>query len=627
MANQDIKYYGRDFDSIKKGLIEFAKAYYPDSYTDFNEASPGSLFIDLAAYVGDVLGYYTDANFKESMLLHAQERRNLLSIASSLGYRPKLSIPAQVDVEVFQLVPASGSGAGSAPDTRYGLKIEPGMEVGNGAGVTFTIQDTIDFKIDNAFNPIEYSVYSIDNATNDPIYYLAKKTAKAISARLLTQDFTIGARERFTKIFLPTSNTQPLIGILDIVDSDGNTWYEVPYLAQDTIFQQVQNTAFNDPDAAVYSSETPYLLRLQKVPRRFITRTLEDGLEIQFGAGISNTPDEELLATPDQIGIANAIGKADTDASLDPSNPLLTSTYGIAPSNTTLTVRYYVGGGVSSNVPSNTLTTIVSIDSANTTFPTATATLNNTIRQSVVVNNPIAAVGGRNEETIEEIRQNALAQFTSQNRAVTREDYIMRCYSMPSIFGSVAKAFIAPDEQNNIATAETNDTVSNPLALNLYVLGYNNTKQCTTVNQAVKTNLVTYLDQYRMLTDSINIRDAFIINIGVKFDLLPSPGYNSNEVLARCIQRLKDYFNIDRWQISQPIVHSEILMALLEVKGVQTVSNLIIYNLNSAADGYSDVLYDIPGATKNGIIYPSLDPSIFEVKYPDRDIEGRITNF
>lgn len=627
MANQDIKYYGRDFDSIKKGLIEFAKAYYPDSYTDFNEASPGSLFIDLAAYVGDVLGYYTDANFKESMLLHAQERRNLLSIASSLGYRPKLSIPAQVDVEVFQLVPASGSGAGSAPDTRYGLKIEPGMEVGNGAGVTFTIQDTIDFKIDNAFNPIEYSVYSIDNATNDPIYYLAKKTAKAISARLLTQDFTIGARERFTKIFLPTSNTQPLIGILDIVDSDGNTWYEVPYLAQDTIFQQVQNTAFNDPDAAVYSSETPYLLRLQKVPRRFITRTLEDGLEIQFGAGISNTPDEELLATPDQIGIANAIGKADTDASLDPSNPLLTSTYGIAPSNTTLTVRYYVGGGVSSNVPSNTLTNIVSIDTINTTFPTATATLNNTIRQSVVVNNPIAAVGGRNEETIEEIRQNALAQFTSQNRAVTREDYIMRCYSMPSIFGSVAKAFIAPDEQNNIATAETNDTVSNPLALNLYVLGYNNTKQCTTVNQAVKTNLVTYLDQYRMLTDSINIRDAFIINIGVKFDLLPSPGYNSNEVLARCIQRLKDYFNIDRWQISQPIVHSEILMALLEVKGVQTVSNLIIYNLNSAADGYSDVLYDIPGATKNGIIYPSLDPSIFEVKYPDRDIEGRITNF
>ena len=170
MANQDIKYYGRDFDTIKKGLIEFARAYYPDSYTDFNEASPGSLFIDLAAYVGDVLGYYTDANFKESMLLHAQERRNLLSIASSLGYKPKLSVPAQVDLDVYQLIPASGSGNESTPDTRYGLKIEPGFEVRSiGSSITFTVQDTIDFKIDNAFSPVEYSVYSIDNSTGNPI--------------------------------------------------------------------------------------------------------------------------------------------------------------------------------------------------------------------------------------------------------------------------------------------------------------------------------------------------------------------------------------------------------------------------------------------------------------------------
>ena len=628
MANQDIKYYGRDFDSIKQGLIEFARAYYPDSYTDFNEASPGSLFIDLAAYVGDVLGYYTDANFKESMLLHAQERRSLLSIASALGYKPKLSVPAQVDLDVYQLIPASGSGAESVPNTEYGLRIESGLEVrSTGTNITFTVQDVIDFKIDNSFNPTEYSVYSIDNITGDPIYYLAKKTVKAISATLQTQTYVIGARERFTKIFLPTSTTNPVIGLDSITDADGNIWYEVPYLAQDTIFEEVENTAYNDPDAAVYSSETPYLLRLKKVPRRFVTRVVEGGLEIQFGAGISNTPDEELLATPEQIALATATGKVDTDASLDPSNPLLTSTYGIAPSNTTLTVNYYVGGGVSANVPSNTLTDITSIVTSNSTLPASTPTLNNTIIQSVIVNNVVAAGGGRNEETIEEIRQNALAQFSSQNRAVTREDYIMRCYSMPSIFGSVAKAFIAPDEQNNISTTEVNDTVANPLALNLFVLGYNNNKQCATVNRAVKTNLANYLDHYRMLTDSINIRDAYVINIGVKFDILPIPNFNSNEVLTRCIQRLKDHFNIDRWQINQPIIHSEIMMALLGVSGVQTVSNLVIQNLNSVADGYSDVLYDIAGATKNGITYPSLDPAIFEVKFPDRDIEGRITSF
>lgn len=626
MANQDIKYYGRDFDAIKTGLIEFTKAYYPDSYTDFNEASPGSLFIDLAAYVGDVLSYYTDANFKESMLLYAQEKRNLLSIASAVGYKPRLSIPAQVELDVYQLMPASGSGNNSTPNTTYGLKIEAGMEVHTKKPeVTFTVQNTIDFKVNNAFDPTEYSVYSIDNSTGDPIYYLAKKRVKAISAKLATTTFDIGARERFTKLMLNNDPTNPIISILDITDSDGNLWYEVPYLAQDTVFQQVENTSYNDPEAAVYSNETPYLLRLQKVPRRFITRVTEDGLEIQFGAGMSNNPDEELLATPEQIGLTTLVGKADTDASLDPSNPLLTSTYGIAPSNTTLTVRYYVGGGVTSNVPSNTITEISSVNVANSKLPSTTTALNNAVIQSVAVNNPIAASGGRNEETVEEIRQNALAQFTSQNRAVTREDYIVRCYTMPSIYGSVAKAFISPDEQNNVATAEIGDTVSNPLALNLYTLGYDNNKQCTTVSTAVKTNLVNYIDQYRMLTDSINIRDAFIINIGVKFDVLPLPSFNSNEVLMNCIQRLKDFFNIDRWQISQPIVYSEILMALMQVKGVQTVSNVTVYNIFD--EGYSNVVYDVRGATVNGIIYPSLDPAIFEVKYPDVDIEGRITPF
>jgi hypothetical protein len=626
MANQDIKYYGRDFDAIKTGLIEFAKAYYPDSYTDFNEASPGSLFIDMAAYVGDVLGYYIDANFKESMLLHAQEKRNVMMMASAVGYKPKLSVPAQVDLDVYQLIPATGTGVNSAPDTTYGLKISQGLEVQSTNGITFTSQEFIDFTVNNAFNPTTYQVYSVDGS-NNPLYYLAKKTVKAISAALVTTTIDIGARERFTKVFLQNNTTQPIIGILDVTDSDGNTWYEVPYLAQDTIFEQVENTSFNDPEAAVYSNETPYLMRLKKVPRRFITRVQEDGIELQFGAGISNSADEELLATPEQIGLSTPIGKADTDADLDPSNPLLTSTYGIAPSNTTLTIRYYAGGGVSTNVSSNTLTKLISIDTSASELPITTPTINNTIIQSVVVNNATAATGGRDEETIEEVRQNALAQFSSQNRAVTKEDYILRCYSMPSIFGSVAKAYIAPDEQSNITTPEINDTVRNPLALNLYVLGYNDSKQCTVVNRAVKTNLVNYLSQYRMLTDSVNIRDAYVINIGVKFDVLPIPNYNGNEVLVACVQKLREYFDVDRWQINQPIVRSEVLMELLSVKGVQTVSNLVFTNLNNTAAGYSNIFYDLPSATANGIIYPSLDPAIFEIKYPDRDIQGRITSY
>lgn len=627
MANQDIKYYGRDFDAIKQGLIEFTKAYYPETYTDFNEASPGSLFIDLAAYVGDVLGYYTDSNLKESLLLYAQERRNLLNIANAIGYKPKLSVPSIVDLDVYQLMPASGSGNTSQPDTSYALKIERGFEArSTGTNVvTFTVQKEIDFGIDSAQDPIEYSVYSIDNITGDPTYYLAKKQTRAVSARLLTTTVEIGSRERFTKILLANSDAAPIIAVESVIDGDGNTWYEVPYLAQDTIFEQVENRTAVDPNAAIYSTETPYLLRYKKVPRRFITRVSEDGLEIQFGAGISTSPDEELLATPEQIGLSLPTGKEDTDASIDPNNPLLTAAYGLAPSNTTLTINYYVGGGVNANVPSNTITEISAISTTNTTLPTNTPALNNTIIQSVVVNNPSAATGGRNEETIEEIRQNTLAQFASQNRAVTREDYIVRCYSMPSIYGSCAKAFITPDEQNNLATSDVGDKVSNPLALNLYTLGYDNNKNCIPLNAAIKSNLKNYLDKYRMLTDSINIRDAFVINIKVLFDIVPLPNYNSNDVLIRCIAKLKDFFQIDRWQINQPIIHSEVLMAILEVKGVQTASNIRILNVHS--EGYSDVVYDTIRATSNGITYPSYDPAIFEIKYPDVDIEGKIISY
>jgi hypothetical protein len=626
MAERDIKYNSRDFDALKLGLIEFTKAYYPESYTDFNEASPGSLFVDLAAYVGDVLSYYTDSNLKESMLLYAQERRNLLNLAAAVGYKPKISVPALVDLDVYQLMPAIGTGENSEPDTSYGLKVERGLEVRTKTpAITFTVQDTIDFKVNDVFNPTEYSVYSIDNNTGDPIYYLAKKTVRAISGRLITTTVDIGSRERFTKILLENDPNNPIIGVETILDSDDNIWYEVPYLAQDTIFEEVTNTALNDPDSAVYSNETPYLLRYKKVPRRFITRVVEDGLEIQFGAGISSNPDEELLATPEQIGLNLPTGKANTDASFDPSNPLLTSAYGLAPSNTTLTINYYVGGGVTSNVASNTIVEIAAANVTNSQLPASTPTLNNAVIQSLAVNNATAATGGRNEETIEEIRQNALAQFTAQSRAVTREDYIVRCYSMPSIYGSVAKAYITPDEQNNLLTSDANDVVANPLALNLYTLGYDSNKQCTPLNAAIKSNVKNYIDRYRMLTDSINIRDAFIINIGVKFDIVALPNFNNNEVILRCIARMKDFFNIDRWQIGQPIVHSEVITALLQVKGVQTVSRVRITNIFD--DGYSNVVYDIQAATVNGITYPSLDPAIFEVKYPDIDIEGRITPF
>ena len=623
-TSKDIKYLGRDFDSLKSGLIEFAKVYYPNTYNDFNEASPGMMFVEMAAYVGDVLNYYIDSQFKESLLLHATERRNLLAIAGAMGYKPKISVPAQVDIDVYQLFPASGSGTGIAPNPNYALKIPAGMRGRSSAGnIEFLVQEDVDFSIDNVYSPTEMSVYTVDG-NNNPNYYLAKKTVKAISAQPVVATVSITGTKKFFKFQLEVPN---LIGIDSIVDSDGHTWYEVPYLAQDTIFEKVTNTSFNDPDAVVYSEETPYLLKLKKIPRRFITRVTETGLEVQFGSGVSSSPDEELLATPENIGVSLPTGKDDIDVSIDPQSPIFTQAYGIAPSNTTLTVTYLVGGGVGSNVPSNTITEVVAINANTNNFPQSTGALNANILNSVAINNPTAAVGGRSQETLEEIRQNTLAQFTSQNRAVTREDYIVRAYAMPNSYGSVAKVFITPDEQSNVGSSEVNDTVANPLAMNMYVLGYTNDKQCTVANRAIKENLKTYLSQYRMLTDSINIRDAYIVNIGVDFDIIPIPNFNSNEVLLNCIKAIKEFFAIDNWQINQPIIYGDIYNLLLKVSGVQTVTAVRIKNLNDELLNYSNVVYNIDEATRNGIIYPSLDPAIFEVKFPDNDIKGRIATF
>lgn len=623
-TSKDIKYLGRDFDSLKQGLVDFAKIYYPTTYNDFNETSPGMMFIEMAAYVGDVLNYYIDSQFKESLLLHATEKESLMSIAAAMGYKPKLSVPSIVDLDIYQLMPASGSGANVTPDLKYAIKIKSGMRVRSTTNTTeFITQNDVDFGVNNVFNPTTISIYSIDD-NGAPNYYLAKKTIQAISATIAVITETVTNPTKFYKINI---NSNDIIGIDSIIDSDDNRFYEVPYLAQDTIFEQVENTAYNDPDAATSSQENPYLLKLKRVPRRFITRTTTQGIEIQFGAGISSSPDEELLATPENIGLSLPTGKDDIDASIDPAAPIFTSAYGVSPTNTTLTITYLVGGGVSSNVPSNNITEIISIDTSSTALPSNTATLNSTIINSIAVNNPTAASGGRGAESIDEIRQRALAQLASQNRAVTREDYIIRAYAMPNIYGSVAKVYITPDEQANIQSTEVGDTIGNPLSMNMYVLGYDSNKNLSTVNKAIKENLKTYISQYRMLTDSINFRDAYIINIGIDFDIISLPQSNANEVVIKCIEALKIMFEIDKWQINQPIIVSDIFSTLLAVEGTQTVTSIKIKNLNDDLLGYSNVIYGINEATRNGIVYPSLDPAIFEIKYPSTDIKGRIATF
>jgi hypothetical protein len=530
------------------------------------------------------------------------------------SYKPNVTQVATVNVDFYQQIPAISN----QPDYTYALSIPANTIVTADApyNISFLVEDPVDFSVSSSGDPTEVTVYQVSSGGSVVDYFLLKKTRKSISSTPNTTTFSFGAPQQFATVEISSPN---IVGILDIVDSDGNTWYEVDYLAQDTVYDSIKNTNVNDPNLSQYQGDTPFLLQLKQVQRRFTTRFLNNTtLQLQFGAGTSADTDEEILPNPDNVGLGLPFEIDKLTTAFAPSNFTFTKTYGIAPSNTTLTVRYLTGGGVSANVPANTVTNISStVNFLNTNLNASTA---NTVFNSLVANNPAAADGGGDGDSVEEIRQNASANFATQLRNVTQDDYLVRALSLPAKFGVIAKAYIEPTKAQSVASGAAASI------LDLYILSFDVNSKLQTASLALKQNLSTYLSQYRMVNDSINIKDAFIINIGVNFDIIVLPNFNSNEVLTRCIVAMQDFFAIKNWQINEPIILRDLYVILDEVEGVQTVKNITISNKVGTSLGYSQFAYDIPGATINNVVYPSLDPMIFEVKYLNTDIQGRVVN-
>ena len=613
-TDRDIKYLNRDFSDIRAKLVEFAQTYFPNSYNDFSPTSPGMMFMEMAAYVGDVMSFYLDNQVQENFTQFARQTDNLYELAYMFGYKPKSTGAAQVEIELYQQLPSKLSGGTYVPDYNYALTIGENSTVASdlSSDVNFLLEDKCDFSVSSSIDPTEVSIYQIAGTT--PQYYLLKKKRKAISATVSTQNFTFGAPSQFQTIEIESDN---IIGILDIVDSDGNTWYEVDYLAQEMIYDNIKNTNVNDPNNVSDVGEVPYLLKLKKVQRRFATRlTSESTLQIQFGAGNPNNVDEEITPNPNNVGIGLPFEKDKLTTAYSPTNFLFTGTYGISPSSTTLTVRYLTGGGVTSNVPSGDLT---NLDTSNINFnnPNLNSTTSNYIFSTVAITNPEAADGGQAGDTIEEIRQNTISSISSQQRSVTLDDYMVRALSMPPEYGAVAKAYIEKPKL-------TDEQVSTVETLNLWVLSQNSNSEFSTPSSTLKKNLRTYLSQYRVIGDNIEMRDAFIINLGLDFEIIVLPNFNNNDVILSCINALKSYFERDKWQINQPIMIRSLFVLLDRIPGVQTVKDIIITNKAGTTNGYSQYAYDISSATQNQVIYPSLDPSIFEIKYPNIDIKGRV---
>ena len=611
---RDIKYLNRDFSDFRNRLIEFSKTYFPNTYNDFSPASPGMMIIEQSSYVGDVLSFYLDNQFQENFIQFAQQTNNVYELSYMFGYKPKTTGVAQATVDFYQQLPAKNVGGTIVPDYDYALTINENTTISSAAGgnTPFLLQDKIDFSFSSSQDPTEISVYQISG--DSPQYYLLKKSRKTISSQINSQTFTFTTPENFTTIEINSSN---IVKILYIIDSDGNVWYEVDHLGQEMIYKKIKNTNVNDPNNVLDSGEVPYLLSLEKVQRRFSTRFTSAGtLQIQFGSGTAIDNDENIIPNPNNVGLGLLTQQSKLTSAYSPTNFLYTDTYGIAPSNTTLTVRYLTGGGVTSNVDANTLTTLnttnINFNQINLNSTTA-----NYIFGSLSSNNPEAASGGRAGDTVEEIRQNTLALVSSQKRSVTADDYLVRALSMPSEYGAISKAFIEQPKltDNQVSTIET---------LNLYCLTQNAQGHFSQPSNTIKQNLRTYLSQNRIIGDNIEIRDAFIINIVVNFEIIVLPEYNNNEVLLRCINLLIDYFSRDKWQLNQPILLRDIYINLDRIRGVQTVKNVKITNKAGTTIGYSQYSYDIEGATQNQVIYPSLDPSIFEVKFPQTDIKGKV---
>jgi len=616
MANKNITYLNKDFTTFRESLIQYAQAYYPTSYNDFTTSSPGTMFIEMASYIGDVLSFYLDNQVQENFLEYAKQTNNLYTMAYMLGYRPKVTSAAIVNLDVYQQIPASGSDY--EPDFNYAMVIGDGMQIRSNINNSsyFYTPNIVNFNLSSSADPTQISVYTTVNG--NPNTYLLQKTTQAISGQVKTIQLNFGAAEQFPIRTIQDTN---IIEILNVVDSNGNTWYEVPYLAQNYILESVTNTAQNYPELYQDANEVPYIIKKKLVTNRFVSRfTTNSTLELEFGAGVQAASGS--LPNPFNVGIGTVNGIDLLTTAFDPTNFVVNDSYGVAPVNTTLTVSYLVGGGAAANVSSNQLTQLIS---SNVTFPNVTnATIATNIQATLAVNNNTPAVGGGDGDSPDNIRFNTLAAFPSQMRAVTQQDYLGTVLGMPPKFGQVAKAYVTKDSAIFRKYVATEPGENDPLATSIYLLGYNTDGTLAVPGVALIQNIQTYLEDYRMLTDTIFLKPAYIINIQVSFDVITLPNYTPRSVIASCIIALKAYFNTQNWQVNQPIILSNLYSILEQVQGVQTVQRIRITNIAGVTQGYSAYSYDISAATVNGVIYPSLDPSIFEVKYPDTDIQGRV---
>jgi len=590
-----IRYTSRDFTSIKNDLVSYAKRYYPDTYKDFNKASFGSLMFDTVAYTGDILSFYLDYQTNESFLDTANEFNNVVKLTRQMGFKYKGRPSSYGYVSFYIMVPANATGLG--PDTAYVPVLKRRTVVSSQGGENYILVEDVDFRSSNN----EIVVGRANSATGLPTHYIIKATGRVVSGVLVQKNIEVGAFKKFNRISLGDNNVAE---VLECFDREGHEYYEVEHLAQDVIYRSIENT-----DAGTYN-DTPQILKPMAAPRRFVIERDRGETFMQFGYGSEEDIKIDKVVDPTNIVLDQFARDYVTNTDFDPSNLLGTDKYGVSPVNTTLRIIYRVNSSANPNASVGSVDQIV-----NSIFSFEDPTVLNqaklgTVRNSLECSNEERIIGNVNIPSTEELKIKSKTFFATQNRAVTREDYKSLIYNMPPKFGAVKRCAILQDRD------------SFKRNLNIYVISENDAGNLISSNDILKSNIKTWLNQYRMVNDSLDIMDAKIINLSISFTIVTKSGYDKFRVLDQCLRVMRDRFS-RHFDIAEPFSYTEVYATLNRIEGVADTVDVTIRNQNGGA--YSTAGLNITkSTTPDGRYIKCPLNCVFEVKFPITDIKGGV---
>lgn len=590
--NLPINYTNREFSGIRNDLMELAERFYPDTFQDFSEASFGAMMIDAVAYVGDQMALHLDYNINESFLDTSYQLGNVLRHGRVLGYKDPGRPSTFGEVALYVMVPASATGMG--PDTAYIPILSRGTSFLSDTGLKFVLTENVNF----ADEKNSVVVAKVDNTTGAPTRYAIKAYGNVVSGDFAQKDVSIGAYERFKRVSLNIDN---LSEIISVFDAEGNEYFEVDYLAQDMVYKELKNKNYKNDNV-------PSILKPMLVSRKFVVERTATGYTLQFGSGEDGG--SNIVAKPQSVAL-DVFGKTYvTDTTFDPTRLTKNQSFGIVPANTTLTIVYRTNNPVNSNVSVGSLKTVGNARLIYENRTSLSTDLINEINGTVEVANETPIVGDITNPSTSEIKRRIYDTFPTQNRAVTQTDYENLATRMPGKFGSIKR----------VSAQKDND--SQKRNINLYVVSEDSFGKLIQSNSTIKENLKTWLNQHRMINDTVDILDTYIINIGIEFVIKTVDGVDRSEALASAIARLSDKYS-EGFFIGEPVYISDIYSELKKEPDILDVIKVKIVPKTGGSYSYVDLQIN-KNLSPDGSYLMCPKNAIFELKFPQTDIKGKV---